>query len=118
MQLLGHTVLRNLFTRQRHRDDSYGGSRSRRGQRTTGSEKQFPQIPSEHGRALMNSGTYGSNEYYQDALRKRNVRLGRRLMHRELGLDHGHPAGNPKFLSQVCIVSLQKYSIILTLDAG
>ncbi|KAI4165162.1 MAG: hypothetical protein LQ342_001030 [Letrouitia transgressa] len=112
MQLLGHTVLRNLFTRQRHRDDSYGGSRSRRGQRTTGSEKQFPQIPSEHGRALMNSGTYGSNEYYQDALRKRNVRLGRRLMHRELGLDHGHPAGNPKFLSQDLIPSSNADMII------
>ncbi|KAL9043846.1 MAG: hypothetical protein Q9214_002978 [Letrouitia sp. 1 TL-2023] len=112
MQLLGHTVLRNLFTRQRHRDDSRGGSGSRRGKRTTGSEKQSPHIPNEHGRALMNSGTFGSNEYYQDALRKRNVRLGRKLMHRELGLDHGHPAKNPKFLSQDLIPSSKADMII------
>lgn len=115
MQFLGHTVLHNLFTRQRHRDDSHGGSESRRRRRTTGSEKHFPQKLSENGRALMNSGTFGSNEYYQDVLRKRNVRLGRKLMHRELGLDPGHPARNPKFLSQVCTISCSNTLLCLPL---
>jgi len=34
----------------------------------------------------MNSGTFGSNEYYQDILRKKKRKLGRRVISRELAV--------------------------------
>lgn len=35
----------------------------------------------------MDSGTFGSNEYYLERLKKRKTKLASRLMRRELGLE-------------------------------
>lgn len=35
----------------------------------------------------MDSGTFGSNEYYLERLKRRKTKLASRLMRRELGLD-------------------------------
>lgn len=66
-------------------DDEYdprGQRRRRRGVRPT---DPFPKVPSDEGRALMESGIFGTNER-QAATYKRRTKLGNRMMKRELGL--------------------------------
>jgi NADH/NAD ratio-sensing transcriptional regulator Rex len=50
---------------------------------------------------LMDSGLFGSNEYYQDILRQRKQRLGRKLMSRELGVDQSQLRRDNQLISQV-----------------
>lgn len=103
LQLLGHTGLRQLFatgglvgTRRRARilndddDDSEGGTgydpvgpRTRR--RRGGGRAAFQKVPSDEGKELMNTGTFGSNDRPNDTL-KRKKRLAYNVMQRELGL--------------------------------
>ncbi|KAF2146285.1 uncharacterized protein K452DRAFT_305235 [Aplosporella prunicola CBS 121167] len=96
MQLLGHAGLRRIFAdhtsgRRAHLDDDddseedntgYGGvgPRRRRGR----GRKTFEKVPSEEGKKLMASGTFGANDRPTDTL-KRKKRLAYRLMQRELG---------------------------------
>ncbi len=63
----------------------YGGFPPRRRPKPRGD--RFPKVPSEAGQALMDSGTYGSNENFVDKRRKRKNNLSERLMWRRLGLD-------------------------------
>ena len=77
-----------------------GGRRLRR---RKGSKVAHTPGPSEEGRELMDSGTFGSSEYYRDILRKRKQRLARRLMSRELGLDAVQDRKAKHLMSQVYI---------------
>ncbi|KAK4989477.1 hypothetical protein LTR50_003221 [Elasticomyces elasticus] len=121
LQLLGHTGLRQLFTshgahwlgsRQRAHvedededdedDDEYMGyppHRRRRSARRRG-QNLYPKVPSEEGRKLMESGTFGTNERSQDTY-KRKKKLAYRTMVRELGLGSpGRQRCEGKIMSQ------------------
>lgn len=105
MQLLGRAGLRRIFANHRAGgsgitvqlddgneilDDGLGGVETRRTRRTKGMGNKNPPVPSEEGKKLMDGGVFGSNEYYRDITRKRNMRLARKLMSRELGSGTGH----------------------------
>ena len=51
---------------------------------------------------MMRSGTFGCTDYYQDILKRRNQRLARRLLSRELGAERDHLGTQEKILAQVC----------------
>ena len=64
--------------------------------------ERFPKIPSEQGKELMDSGIYGSNEYFVDRRRKRKNNLSERLMWRKLGLEaRGSSRRANRYLAQV-----------------
>ena len=109
MRLFGHAGLRDLFTTHRGSgiivdeddevDDGYGGTRRRR--RTRDRRGQYPPAPSEEGKKLMATGTFGENAHYEDKLRKRKERLATRLMYRELGTHADTPHRTDRLMSQV-----------------
>ncbi|KAK6382150.1 hypothetical protein LTS17_004036 [Exophiala oligosperma] len=70
-------------------EPGYGGfsARRRRRGRPKPASERFPKIPSDAGRALMNSGIYGSKDSHIDILRKRKQTISERLLWRRLGLD-------------------------------
>ncbi|KAL8807383.1 MAG: hypothetical protein Q9182_000722 [Xanthomendoza sp. 2 TL-2023] len=94
-------------------DDGYTarGSRRRR-RRGQGIASNYPPIPSEEGRRLMGSGTFGENAFYEDKVRKRKDRLARRLIYRELGVHQDSPGRANKLISQGLIPSSNADSII------
>lgn len=99
LQLLGYHGARHIFgghaapgrgASADDDDDEDGGngrSSRRSGRRTKASSDEFPKVPSEFGKQLMDSGTFGSNEYYLERLERRKTKLASRLMRRELGLE-------------------------------
>lgn len=109
LQLLGHAGLQRLFANHGASgvqailtdddDGTSGVGRRRRRRRTSG--PKFPKVPSEQGKKLMSSGTFGSNEYYRDPLMKRKPRLAMRLMQRELGIDDARSKRTNRLMSQV-----------------
>lgn len=117
MQLLGHAGLRRIFANHRaggagialQLDDGneildvgLGGRATRRSRCAKGStNNKYPPVPSEEGKKLMDGGVFGSNEYYRDITRKRNMRLARKLMSRELGSGTGHSTRVASAISQV-----------------
>jgi WD repeat-containing protein 23 len=103
MQLLGHAGLGQLFaldytSRPRRRNpyftfdsddepesgDAGSDSAGPRKKRLRG-RAAFQKVPSEEGRILMNSGTFGTNPRSTDSTRRKK-RLQYRIMQRELGL--------------------------------
>ncbi|EXJ85611.1 hypothetical protein A1O1_05977 [Capronia coronata CBS 617.96] len=67
---------------------SYGGFHGRRRRRRPKpAADRFPKVPSDNGRALMNSGLYGTRDDFVDILRKRRRTVSERLVWRRLGLD-------------------------------
>lgn len=82
-------------------DDGYTGRGSRRRRQGRPVPSRYPPIPSEEGRRLMSSGTFGETGFYEDKLRKRKDRLARRLIYRELGVNQDPPARANKLISQV-----------------
>ena len=121
LQLLGHAGLRRIFATRRQagiiveNDDDedlaggYGRFVGRHIRHRKSSKALYPPVPSKEGRRLMDSGTFGSNEYYRDMLRKRKQRLSRRLMSRELGLDSVQDRRGNRLISQVCIHAQGKH---------
>ena len=114
MQLLGHAGLRRMFANHNNGgggitlqidedelDDGFGILGSRRRQRARSTKNQFPAVPSEIGQKLMDGGVFGTSEYYRDSLRKRNKKLARKLMSRELGNDRNHSTRATSAVSQV-----------------
>ena len=63
----------------------YGPVRRSGRRKRVGGRAAFEKVPSEQGRVLKNSGTYGSNPRPLDTL-KRKKRLAYDIMNRELGL--------------------------------
>lgn len=114
MQLLGHAGLQRLFTNHdtTHTgpfgpddedldlDDGYGGFGLRRRQRPQGAKTKPPPVPSEEGRKLMDSGSFGTS--IPSHIRGRmKTRLTTSLMSRELGIDGVNPVTTNKLLSHV-----------------
>ena len=93
-------------------EGGYGGVRRRR--RPRGTKPNYPPIPSEAGSKLMQSGTFGSNEYYQDMLKKRNKKVPRRLLARELGLESAHFKRPNGLISQV----ITPFSTVTSFDTN
>lgn len=133
LQLLGHTGLRRIFAShggawlglgadeaEDDEDDNdvtvggYGAMLGRRRRRRRAATPvDFPKVPSDIGRGLMNSGTFGSNEYYHDVLRKKKRKLAGRVMNRELGSD----AVQDKRLNRLLLqVSKKIWSICRNVD--
>lgn len=115
MQLLGHAGLQRLFTNHNAAnfipfgpvddedidlDDGYGGFGAQRRPGRKGTRTKPPPVPSEEGRKLMASGTFGISMIHQSRLRAK-TRLGRILMRRELGIDLGNAVTTNKLLSHV-----------------
>ncbi|EED13777.1 WD repeat protein [Talaromyces stipitatus ATCC 10500] len=70
-------------------DDDFGGYSSlrfRRRRRNRTARHAYPNVPSENGIALMNSGLYGNNPNYVDEAKRRKKKLATRIMWRELGI--------------------------------
>lgn len=88
--------------------DGYGGLLGRFRRRPKGSKAKPPPVPSEEGRKLMDSGCFGSNEYYQEMLRKQQPRLSKRLMSRELEMDLKQRKRENRLIAQVTIYYLRK----------
>ncbi len=105
MQLLGHAGLRRIFANHTvpgsGDDDDDTGSSGRRRRRVKRDPNRFPKVPSEEGRRLMDGGTFGNREPWQDVLKKRKSKLARQLMYRELGIDANHAAKANEVISQV-----------------
>ena len=128
MQFFGHAGLRNLFTHHlgaasensaadvddEDTEDGADRSGARRRRKTEDLEKRFPSVPSEQGRELMRSGTFGSNEYFQDIRRGRKARLASRLMYRELGVDRCQASKTNEMISQVPLILQRIWKIDLT----
>ncbi|MCJ1393870.1 hypothetical protein MMC18_006746 [Xylographa bjoerkii] len=128
LQLLGHAGLRRIFAShggasfgladldEDDDDDGmeggYGSMVGRRRRKRKASKVEFPKVPSDVGRELMNSGNFGSNEYYQDILRRKKQKLARRILSRELGLDAVQDRRGNKLLSQGLIPSSNADTII------
>lgn len=119
MQLLGHAGLQRLFTNHNMAhagpfgpddedmdlDDGYGGFGVRRRQRPRGAKSKPPPVPSEEGRKLMESGSFGTSVHSQ-IRPKMKGRLARSLMSRELGVDRVNSVTTNKLLSHVSLSSL------------
>ncbi|KAL8953985.1 MAG: hypothetical protein Q9222_000195 [Ikaeria aurantiellina] len=126
MRLFGHSGLRDLLTTHRSGaagdllpgedddgDEELGGiSTWRRRRRAKRPSKQYPTVPSEEGKRLMESGTFGDCGYYEDKLRRRKERLARRLIYRELGSHADSPSRTNKLISQGLIPSSNADTII------
>lgn len=70
----------------------------RRRRRTPPDPNRFPKVPSDEGRELMNSGTFGSS----DRKMSRRKQLARRVLDRELGLgDRTARKTNQDMMAQV-----------------
>lgn len=79
-------------------DDMNWGHRLRR--RRPLDPNRFPKIPSEKGRELMNSGTFGANDVLSPFQRKK--KLARRILDREMGLgDRSYRRINQGVMAQV-----------------
>jgi WD repeat-containing protein 23 len=116
MHLLGHAGLHRLFTNHHTAnpgrsdpddddedvdlDDGYGGFGARRRQRPKGTKTKPPPIPSEEGRKLMNSGSFGTSNHYQRRPRTK-IQLATSLMSRELGIHRRDAIRTTKLLSHV-----------------
>ncbi|KAL8699906.1 MAG: hypothetical protein Q9224_001210 [Gallowayella concinna] len=125
MRLFGQHGLQDLFrTHQANasgnplldeddEDDGYTarGSRRRR-RRGQGVASNYPPIPSQEGKRLMGSGTFGESGFYEDKLRKRKDRLARRLVYRELGIHQDPPGRANKLISQGLLPSSNADTII------
>ena len=127
MQLLGRAGLGRIFTadhpsrrgRLLHDNDDdldsepdtgYGGVAPRR-KRGRG-RKAFQKVPSDEGRELMGSGTFGTNDRPEDTM-KRKKKLAYRLMRRELGLGSlGRQKNSNRVISQSLIPASKADTII------
>jgi WD repeat-containing protein 23 len=83
MRLLGHRGLRRILTA--HGGGQYYAADDSEDEDEERGAVEFEKVPSEEGRQLMTSGTFGANERPLDSI-KRKKRLASRLLRREMGL--------------------------------
>lgn len=132
MRLLGHRGLRRilsahgggrLFTEDvsismsgdgvQQDEDLYRIDRHARG--WTNERVEFEKVPSDVGRALMTSGTFGANERPADSI-DRKKKLASRLLRRELGLGStGRQRARSGLLKQVfrcfsCVIYTSRFN--------
>lgn len=102
---VSHRELLNLLQGRSHDEDddeNDGGGRwgHRFRRRRPLNRGQFPKIPSDKGRELMNSGSFGANDI-SSPLRKKK-QLARRILDRELGIgDRSYRRLNQGVIAQV-----------------
>ncbi|GAB7353573.1 hypothetical protein MBLNU459_g4000t2 [Dothideomycetes sp. NU459] len=129
LRLLGQAGLRGLFANhtatRRHAaaddddddddddgDASFLGAWGRRTRRPKRENSGYPKVPSEEGKKLMESGTFGINERRQGTY-GRKKKLAYRAMMRELGLgSSGAQRSANRLLSQTLIPSSSADTII------
>lgn len=122
LQLISQTGFRRIFyspqgARGRGEDDNdddddsyHPGSRNRA--RARRPHVPFPKIPSEEGRALMSSGTFGTNERLESTILPRK-KLARKILERELGSgSFGRQRNINRLVSQEMIPASSADSII------
>lgn len=85
-------------------DDGYGGFGIRRRQRPRGAKTKPPPVPSDEGRKLMASGSFGTSIDSQIRA-KMGTQLARSLLSRELGIDRVKSVTKNKLLSHVHLPS-------------
>jgi WD repeat-containing protein 23 len=113
IRLLGHRGLRGLLSAHGRafaddddsdEEDPFSWGRSRRSAANR-PPPVFEKVPSEAGRDLMTSGTFGANERPPDSI-KRRKELASRLLRRELGLGSiGRQRARSGLLRQVRLTS-------------
>lgn len=82
-------------------DEDYDPRTLRRRRRRGLEPSPFPKIPSDVGRDLMESGTFGTNDRLEGTYQRKS-RLGNRIMQRELGLSSpGKERSRNKLAAQV-----------------
>ncbi|KAI0011374.1 WD40-repeat-containing domain protein [Xylariaceae sp. FL0662B] len=102
---LGHL----LFDDNEDEDGEYHPGRRRR--RRTLDPNRFPKVPSDKGRELMNSGTFGINDIQTTIHSKK--RLAQRIVDRELGIgDRSSRRANQGMMAQSMIPSTDADMII------
>ena len=90
-------------------DDDYDPRAYRRRRRRGLKPSPFPKIPSDIGRDLMESGTFGINDR-PEGFYQRKTRLGNRIMQRELGLSSpGRERSRNKLAAQVSDIRLRPH---------
>ncbi|KAI1140651.1 WD40 repeat-like protein [Hypoxylon sp. FL0543] len=82
---LGHLVFGNGDSNGESDDEDYSPFGYRRRPRAMDPDR-FPKVPSEKGRELMNSGTFGASSIYSRIKTKKQ--LARRILDRELGMGN------------------------------
>ncbi|KAF2275876.1 WD40 repeat-like protein [Westerdykella ornata] len=123
IQLLGHAGLGRLFAHgfpsrgsrrrntRRYFDEDEAGPAGSKSKRLRG-PAAFEKVPSEEGRALMNTGTFGSNPRPEDTIRRKR-RLQHKIMRRELGLgSEGRQRNANRLMKQDMIPGTQADLII------
>ena len=103
----------------------YGARRSRRNRRTFVGDR-YPKIPSDKGRELMESGTFGTNDhcdhtscglpFSQTNMRKRR-KLARRMLDREIGVEQRGRARLLDALTSQELIPSSKADLIINLNA-
>ena len=111
LQRLGPDGLRRFLMQYRNggpgaleaddEDHDFSSVTRRRGGGKRSKFSDFPPVPSEEGRKLMDGGDFGASQCYRETLRKRKPRLANKLMMRELGLKDQMSASS---VAQVCTV--------------
>lgn len=88
-------------------DDEYPTLRPRRRRRARDSLSEgYPEVPSKAGTELMNSGTFGISDTYQNSRTARNTKIGSRLLHREIGSNNlGRGTAINRLIAQVLSTS-------------
>ena len=103
----------------------YGARRTRRKRRTFVGDR-YPKIPSEAGRKLMDSGTFGTNDHCDHSacgvpfsntqLHKRR-KLSRLMLDREMGIDNRGRAGALSAIASQQLIPSSKADLIINLNA-
>ncbi|KAF3002291.1 hypothetical protein G7054_g5254 [Neopestalotiopsis clavispora] len=93
-------------------DDEDAGPWARRRQRRHSRDpNRFPKVPSEKGRELMDSGTFGSTEQQRSIKAKK--RIARRILDREMGIDsHASRKMNQGLMAQTMLPTSDAEMII------
>ncbi|KAK5164350.1 uncharacterized protein LTR77_010046 [Saxophila tyrrhenica] len=103
----------------------YGARRSRRARRTFVGER-YPKIPSEEGKKLMDSGTFGTNDHcdhtacglpFSDTHMRKRKKLARRMLDREMGVENRGRARALGALASQQLIPSSKADLIVNLNA-
>ncbi|KAI1766755.1 WD40 repeat-like protein [Hypoxylon sp. FL1150] len=113
LDFLRRSNLGHLFGGEDQDDEQFvWGGRYRMRRRRRPSDQDFPKVPSEKGRELMNSGIFGANDVRLSPISSRK-RLARRILDRELGIgDRASRKVNQNAMAQSMIPTTDAEMII------
>lgn len=112
LDFLRRSNLGYLFGGEEEDDEEFvWGSRYRLRRRRGQGDQKFPKVPSEKGRELMNSGTFGANDVRSPISSRK--RLARRILDREMGIgDRASRKINKSVMAQSMIPTSDAEMII------